>query len=1048
MNNLALGITIALRDAFSLRARNVEHAFRSLDATSYRAARGIRQALGGIELGFEQVARTMAAAAALMGAVAFPIAQAAKFEDQMAKIAGIADYAETHIESLRRTLLRQSTILPYTPMEQATAVYDAVQAGFLKTAQAQHVAQVAGDMAVGSHADFKSSLEGLISVMNAYNMKASEATHVSNMMFETVRLGRIEMNQLAHSIGMVSAFAATSKIAPEELLGVVATMTLGGLSPEQTMQYSRQLFGSIIKPSKQALTTAKQHGIELGLPAMQKAGGFRKKIEEMWMKTNADRDPRAFFQMLTGRQAFAGAATLMQKRVQWAEIERSITDYNVPGAEDMWGRPTTSLQRAKEFVMDRLLTQAKLLKASLLSLFTTIGQAGEQFLVPFVKSMNTLVGAIQKFVMEYPLLTKVIFGWTAAMGIGLAVFALMRLRTILAGRAFHWFAGRIAMVRFGIFGLRVTARHLAGAFFLLGAASILAYKAFKENWMGFGTWLKGIGMIASAVFTGLSNMEGQWAIIPEYMAQALEKAGLFDEYEYWVRVIGRVKFAFEAMVVGFKAWWRGLGVGLLKVGAAIAAFVRPFSGPLAAKIENFFKSLKLDATSLASWQQIGYNVGRVMGLLAAIYAVVKLWRGALLLVNVAVWLLIKPFRILWGIIRGIGHALMFMFVMGRRALLGLVAGSMAPFWGWVVAIGATILAVWVLWKLLIRFGRWMSKMPFFGKYFKDDLHTLEVKLPNFMREVGSDIAEFLKVGAGYLMDAGKFLGTKAKEFADSTGLFGNFFAMMKLPEWQIGPTMAGVKKGDPKQKQMAKAQWEAAQANLARWLPSYQAGGGAGDWVSGGKLDKNFWAIVGETAMMAWFLKNMGGAPTANNRELQKFITAGLLNQDIMWGIPLTPNTLDQQPGTSGDVDQAGINETADSLENLATAGAEAANALGGMKKSVLDFKKDGPMAAWDPYALAAMASEGRYLALLGANEAGKSGSLGVQTFGDSMTEVLTKAHEVIDQAAAAVAASSKAGDVFIDGIKMGKHVRHQQQREDRGDAERTYVRPGVQRRD
>ena len=92
-NQLSLGIVVALRDAFSAKARSVEHRMRSLEDTAYRSTRGIRRAIGNVELGFMDAARAIAAGAAVLGTVVFPIVEAAKFSAALSEIAGIADRA-------------------------------------------------------------------------------------------------------------------------------------------------------------------------------------------------------------------------------------------------------------------------------------------------------------------------------------------------------------------------------------------------------------------------------------------------------------------------------------------------------------------------------------------------------------------------------------------------------------------------------------------------------------------------------------------------------------------------------------------------------------------------------------------------------------------------------------------------------------------------------------------------------------------------------------------------------------------------------------------
>lgn len=126
------------------------------------------------------------------------------------------------------------------------AYYDALSAGvaqgdvlpFMETAQKAGVAGMS---------DVSVAVDGLTSILNSYQKKTSEAENVSDVMFKTVELGKIEFEQLAANIGKVAPTAAQFKIGFEDVGAAIASITSQGLKPEQTMTVLTSLISQLGK---------------------------------------------------------------------------------------------------------------------------------------------------------------------------------------------------------------------------------------------------------------------------------------------------------------------------------------------------------------------------------------------------------------------------------------------------------------------------------------------------------------------------------------------------------------------------------------------------------------------------------------------------------------------------------------------------------------------------------------------------------------------------------------------------------------------------------
>lgn len=687
MNQLSLGITIALRDAFSANARAISRSFRTLDYAAFSAARSIRQSINGLELGFADVARTIAGAAALAGAIAWPIREAMDFSRALSEIETIAEHATMSMDKFRKTVMQHALAYPTDLITHTRAVYEAVSTGFLNTVDATHVAEEAIKTAVTTLTDSETALNGIVGLLNSYNLSAEYAGTVSDMLFQTIRYGKVRMRELAHNLGMVSAAAATSGLAMEELLGTYAGMTLGGLSPEQSAQYLRQLILSIVKPTKQALDVAQQYGIELSRSGMLAAGGFFPMIVDMARRTGAlvrDEtgewvmgDPEQFFRLLSGRQAAAGASVLLQKRGLIAQI---INDMNpeLDRVYDKYGIEYTNREyahmiRAKEldYQLDRLLTGLDIFA-------TSVGGTTNKALAPLTKAMADWVTFNSMLLQQFPILTKLIAAFTASLAAATAAFGLVKLKEIFGTSEFKGLMQWLNTQRIPILGqlmpMNKAIMTLTGSFMLLVGASSLVHRAYERNLFGMQGRIQRFILVSRAVSTALRNMTGEWGEIPEKLARQLRQAGAWDSFVYWFKIMGRVRDFIHGFSGGLRSFFDGIQDAIIDVGLHLGKFASYFSGPMGRRIQEFFLNLRLDDTSPKYWLQLGVIVGKLVGVLGTVALSMKLFNSMVIMTKGSAWLMTRPFVFLKNLVVGPllkGFRQLRTFMIATRLWLGM-----------------------------------------------------------------------------------------------------------------------------------------------------------------------------------------------------------------------------------------------------------------------------------------------------------------------------------------------------------------------------------------
>lgn len=181
-----------------------------------------------------------AAGAKLMGvgtAIMAPLAISGKlfadFEQQMANVSTMLDEPEKFMGQFAAGVERLSTEMGESTETLAKGLYDILSAS-VPAGQAIDYLAVAAKAAKGGMTTTAVAVDGLTSIMNAFQVKASDVAHVSDMMFATVKGGKITFEQLASNIGKVAPMAQAAGMSMEDMLATVATMTRQGLSAEES----------------------------------------------------------------------------------------------------------------------------------------------------------------------------------------------------------------------------------------------------------------------------------------------------------------------------------------------------------------------------------------------------------------------------------------------------------------------------------------------------------------------------------------------------------------------------------------------------------------------------------------------------------------------------------------------------------------------------------------------------------------------------------------------------------------------------------------------
>lgn len=230
-------------------------------------------------------------------------------------------------------------------------------------------------------ADVMPTVDAATSIMNAWNLSASSAAEIGDLLFSIVKYGKSNAQQLTTSLGHVVAPAAALNIELNELGAAAATLTKT-MKTNRAFTYLSNILGKMASPTKQVQEAAAELGIELSASAI-KARGFANTLADIRKATGGDIAKIAkLFPDLRGQRA---AITLLS--TQYKDFEQQL--------ENMRGK-AGKMEEALSKIADTPESQLHALRNTISMISIGAGDAVNNVLTlggalgPIIKAVNGL----------------------------------------------------------------------------------------------------------------------------------------------------------------------------------------------------------------------------------------------------------------------------------------------------------------------------------------------------------------------------------------------------------------------------------------------------------------------------------------------------------------------------------------------------------------------------------------------------------------------------------------------------------------------------------
>lgn len=243
--------------------------------------------------------------AAVVAGMALSVKAANDFQKEFSNVRTLLDETTVNTKAMKQELLGLDARLG-SSKELAKGLYQTLSAG-VDAADAVRFVGEAAKFAKAGLTDTYTSVDALTTILNAYRMNADQATKVSDVLFQTIKLGKTTGQQLASSLGDVIPSASQLGVSIEELGASMVTMTKQGINTANATTQLNAIFTAFLKPSTEMSEALEEVGYASG-SALIEAEGLTGALEFLQNATQGNKDKLAA--LLPNVRAFKGALAL------------------------------------------------------------------------------------------------------------------------------------------------------------------------------------------------------------------------------------------------------------------------------------------------------------------------------------------------------------------------------------------------------------------------------------------------------------------------------------------------------------------------------------------------------------------------------------------------------------------------------------------------------------------------------------------------------------------------------------------------------------------
>lgn len=195
-----------------------------------------------------------------------------EFEKNLRNVNSILGVSERNLLKLSNQMLHLATEIPRSAADLSGGLYQVVSSGFTDAASSTMVLEASARAAAAGLTETGTAAMAVSTVLNAYGMSATEASHVSDILFQTVNVGVVTFDQLAQNIGDFIGTARSAGATMEETFAAFSNISIAMGNPARSATALQGIFRALIKPSEDMTLVLTELGYANGTAAIQARG--------------------------------------------------------------------------------------------------------------------------------------------------------------------------------------------------------------------------------------------------------------------------------------------------------------------------------------------------------------------------------------------------------------------------------------------------------------------------------------------------------------------------------------------------------------------------------------------------------------------------------------------------------------------------------------------------------------------------------------------------------------------------------------------------------
>lgn len=336
----------------------------------------------------------------LAGLATASVKSAAEFEDGMAKIYTIAMDSTEPMEKMREELIQLSNDTGFSLNDLAEATYQTVSASVDATEATEFMTH-AVKLARAGFTTTTRAVDILTTVMNSYGKETYDVEYLTDLLLKTQNDGKVIIDQLASSIGVIIPLAANYHVGIEQIAAAYATMTKQGVPAERATTFMRALFTELENKSKDVAEVLENETGKSFAQLMDSGSSLADVLEILYNKM--DKNSESYQQLFKNVRSGQAAASLAADDfgILNTELDRM---QNVAGLTDRaLEQMETPALKAKRAV-NQLKNSSVELGESIIQKFTPMFEKGTSKIKEMTDAFNKLSPASMETIINAGLL--------------------------------------------------------------------------------------------------------------------------------------------------------------------------------------------------------------------------------------------------------------------------------------------------------------------------------------------------------------------------------------------------------------------------------------------------------------------------------------------------------------------------------------------------------------------------------------------------------------------------------------------------------------------